>query len=323
MFMAATRSQNENEKIHNRAMQQDLQYGIVEFNWPNPVQGKSPVHAMNGVKALASRWPVGSRKPELAGGTPALPGIVIPRRTVETAVSYFLIGMCLAALTPVSSLQAQSTNSLSAALGQSVIAAVRVEQGPRIDGILDDACWQTAPPLTNFTQVLPVEGAQPSERTEVRFVYDRDYLYIAVRCFDDAPGRIIAKQMQRDSGFDSDDFVTVAFDTFDRQHDGYFFAVNPVGARTVGLIQNFSDRKFEWDGIWDARARVDEQGWAVELAIPFKSLSFDPARDTWGCNVERVIRRKQETVRWSVLSLAKPATTLSDFAELRGLTGMR
>ncbi|MGD0744120.1 MAG: DUF5916 domain-containing protein, partial [Verrucomicrobiota bacterium] len=206
---------------------------------------------------------------------------------------------------------------------RAVIAAIRVEQGPRLDGIIDDPCWRSAPPLTNFTQVLPVEGATPSERTEVRFVYDRDDLYIAVRCFDDAPGRIIAKQMQRDNAFDSDDFVTVAFDTFDRQHDGYFFAVNPVGARTDGLIQNFSDRKYEWDGIWDARARVDELGWTVEFVIPLKSLSFDPAHDTWGCNVERIIRRKQETVRWSVLSRAKPATTLSDFGELRGLVGLR
>jgi hypothetical protein len=153
--------------------------------------------------------------------------------------------------------------------------------------------------LTNFTQVLPVEGAPPTERTDVRFVYTRDQLYIGIRCFDQLPARILATQMRRDHGLETDDVVTIAFDTFNRQHDGYFFAVNPNGSRSDGLIQNFSETKYEWDALWQARARIDDLGWTIELAIPFKSLSFDPLHDTWGCNVERVIRRKQEIVRWN------------------------
>ena len=194
---------------------------------------------------------------------------------------------------------------------------------PTIDGKLDDLCWQDAPALTNFTQVLPIEGAPPTERTEVRFLYDRDYLYIAVRCFDSEPARIITKQMQHDSSFDSDDFVKIAFDTFFRQRDGYFFTVNPAGARTEGLIENFSEENGLWDTVWQARARIDEQGWTAEIAIPFKSLSFDPQRNVWGCNIERVIRRKQETVRWTALSRAKDMASLADFGELRGLQGIK
>src|SRR5229473_7641550 len=86
-------------------------------------------------------------------------------------------------------------------------SALRVDQGPRIDGLLDDECWQRAVPITNFTQVLPVEGAAASERTEVRFAYTRDVLFIAIRCFDREPGKILAKTMQRDNTFDSDDYV--------------------------------------------------------------------------------------------------------------------
>jgi hypothetical protein len=199
----------------------------------------------------------------------------------------------------------------------------RTDKPPVIDGRLDDACWQNAPVLTNFTQVLPVEGASPTEQTEVRFVYNADYLFIAVRCFDTEPNKIIAKQMQRDSDLESDDMVTIAFDTFSRQREGYYFAVNPAGARTEGLIENFTEQNALWDTVWEAHARVDSQGWTAEIAIPFKSLSFDPKRDTWGCNIERVIRRKQEIVRWTALSRAKSATSLADFGELRGLTGMR
>ena len=194
-----------------------------------------------------------------------------------------------------------------------------VMQPPVIDGQLDDPCWRAALPLTSFTQVLPVEGAPPTERTEVRFVYDHDNLYIAVRCFDHEPGKIIVRQMQRDSVAESDDQVKIAFDTFARQRDGYFFAVNPAGARTEGLIEDFAVENPLWDTIWQARGRVDAEGWTAEIAIPFKSLSFDPQRDTWGCNIERIIRRKQETVRWTAVSRAEPMTTLADFGELRGL----
>lgn len=198
-----------------------------------------------------------------------------------------------------------------------------VSAPPVIDGRLDDHAWQAASVLTDFTQVLPEEGAAPSERTEVRFAHDRDHLYIAVRAHDREPHRIIAKQMQRDNALDSDDRVKIAFDTFFRQRDGYFFAVNAAGARTDGLIENFSVENRLWDTIWRAETRIDESGWTAEIAIPFKSLSFDPRRDTWGFNVERIIRRRQETVRWTAVARAKPMTSLADFAELRGLHGLR
>lgn len=198
-----------------------------------------------------------------------------------------------------------------------------VAQPPVIDGRLDDACWQSAPLLTDFTQVLPVEGAPPSERTEVRFVYTHDRLYVGIRCFDSDPHGIIATRMQRDANFDSDDVVRLAFDTFARKRDGYSFAVNPAGARRDALFGKFSEENVNWDTLWQAKARVDADGWTAEIAIPFKSLSFDPLAEAWGCNIERIIRRKQETVRWRALSRAKSFTALEDFGQLRGLQELR
>ncbi len=199
------------------------------------------------------------------------------------------------------------------------VRALRVDQAPRIDGVLDDACWQTGKPVTNFTQVLPVEGAPPSERTEVRFAYTRDLLFIAIRCFDRAPGKILVKTMQRDNPFDSDDSVKIAFDTFARERDGYVFIVNPAGARTDSIFGKFSQENRDFDAIWDARARVDAQGWSAEIVLPFKSISFDPQHDLWRMNIERVIRHNQETVRWTAISAAKNVTALEDFGELRDL----
>src|SRR2546430_7857879 len=136
---------------------------------------------------------------------------------------------------------AAGQNAISGRIrGGMFVKALRIEQAPRIDGVLDEECWQRAEPLTNFTQVLPVEGAPASERTEVRIVYTRDVLFIAVRAFDREPGKILAKSMQRDNAFDSDDYVKIAFDTFARQRDGYVFMVNPAGARTDSIFGKFS-----------------------------------------------------------------------------------
>ncbi len=201
--------------------------------------------------------------------------------------------------------------------------ASRIEQPPLIDGRLDDTCWENAPVLAGLTQVLPIEGAQPSERTEVRIVYTDNQLFIGIRCFDSAPEEILAKQMFRDSNFSSDDFVSVAFDTFARERDGYLFAVNPAGARRDELYGKFGMPNRSWDTIWDTDASIDSQGWTVEIAIPFNSLSFDSDIEAWHWNIERIIRRKQETVRWTALSQAKRVSALEEMGELRGLNNLR
>ena len=209
------------------------------------------------------------------------------------------------------------------ALAVDPVRALRVDEVPRLDGVLDDACWQSAEPLTKFTQVLPIEGAPVSERTEVRFVYTRDVLFIGIRCFDRHPEKILVKTMQRDNPFDSDDLVKIAFDPFANGRDGYTFMVNAAGARTDSNFGKFSEEDRNYDAIWNARARVDSRGWTAEIAIPFKSISFDPKNGFWRMNIERVIRHAQETDRWSAISSAKQMTALEDFGELRELRELR
>ena len=193
---------------------------------------------------------------------------------------------------------------------------------PVIDGQIDDVSWAGAPVISQFTQVEPKQGSAPSEQTEVRMLQDRDYLFIAVRCFDREPGKIIAKQMQRDGDMSSDDTLAFAFDTFGRKRTGYLFRITPRGATQDALLEADSART-EWDTIWIGRSRIDAKGWTAEVAIPFKSLSFDRDLSVWGFNVERVIRRRQEIVRWAAPFQNKNVTSLSDMGELRDLSGMR
>lgn len=203
-----------------------------------------------------------------------------------------------------------------------IAEALRVTKPPVINGKLNEDCWKIAKTITNFTQVLPVAGNPPSELTEVYFLYDELNLYIGIRCYDSEPEKITAKQMQRDAFLRSDDYIKIALDTFGRQQHGYYFIVNPTGARVDGQIQDFYVERKNWDTIWQARTTINKSGWSVEVMIPFKSLSFDPTREYWGMNIERVIRRKQEVIRWTALTPAKEMTLLSDFGELRGLTNI-
>ncbi len=194
---------------------------------------------------------------------------------------------------------------------------------PVIDGRLDDACWARASVITGFRQIEPHPGAAPTEYTEVRVTYDADHLYVAFRCDDRAPGEIRARQMQHDSRDESDDLVRLVLDTFHRESDGYCFELSAAGGRTEGIVENKTEMREEWDAIWRGASRIGPAGWTAEMMIPCKSLAFDPAGTAWGFDVERVIRRKQEVVRWSGRSQVRPVTSLADLGELRGLTGLR
>jgi hypothetical protein len=198
------------------------------------------------------------------------------------------------------------------------VRAVRVAAPPAIDGRLDDAAWQGAALLEPLVQVEPVEGGEPSERTEVRVAFDDDALYLAVRCLDADPDAVVAKGMRRDGDLSGDDQVGVLLGPWHDHRNGYLFATNPNGARFDALVENNRALRVEWDGIWRARARRDAEGWSAELAIPWKTLSFEPGR-AWDFNVERVIARRGEVLRWTSALQNRQFRDLGRVGDLTGL----
>lgn len=189
-----------------------------------------------------------------------------------------------------------------------------------IDGRMDEEAWRDAPALGDFTQVDPEPGAAPTERTDVRVLHDDDFLYLFVRCHDSQPGRIAATEMRRDGPTDTDDFVSIVLDTYRTQRSGYLFTLGPAGLRGDALLEGDFIRD-AWDGIWDSASRVDSEGWAVEVAIPFKTLAFDPRRGSWSLNVERTLRRLNEVSRWSGAKRELEITDLGGSGVLEGFTG--
>jgi hypothetical protein len=207
--------------------------------------------------------------------------------------------------------------------GERTMDAVRLQGEDKIvlDGRLDEAVWMRAVPATNFIQRDPNAGERTTEPTEVRIVYDSDTLYMGVTCFDSEPDKLIANQMARDGNMGGDDGFQWVFDTFLDGRTGYFFEMNPRGAMGDALQgADFSSRNRQWDGIWNARALVSEIGWTLEIAIPFRTLNFDPKSDTWGINFQRDIRHKNnEQSVWRGWPRNQGLNRMSNTARLTGI----
>lgn len=195
----------------------------------------------------------------------------------------------------------------------------RTDAAPTIDGRLDDAVWDDAPRTDHFTQTIPSEGAKPSERTEFRFLYDDRYLYIGFHCYDREPDKIIARSRLRDELPDSDDRIAIVFDPFLDHRNGFMFVLNPNGSRRDLLVENSRNIRADWDGIWTAKAEINDRGWSGEMRIPFQTLSYDPEIDEWGMNILRVIRRHNEQVRWTNAVISRSFLDLGNIGRLTGI----
>jgi hypothetical protein len=178
------------------------------------------------------------------------------------------------------------------------LVAHRITEDPgiQLDGRLDDPAWARATPISDFTQQDPVEGAPPSERTEVRVVFDEGNLYIGATLFDDPKG-ILAYQKARDADLATDDRFMWMLDTFLDKRTGYVFEINAAGLKGDALLGAGRGGK-AWDGIWEVKTARLQDGWSAEIKIPFKTLNFDPTLDAWGINFQRTIRRRNEEILW-------------------------
>ncbi len=199
------------------------------------------------------------------------------------------------------------------------VVATRTVRPPDLDGRLDDEAWRSAQPISEFRMVQPNDGGDPTQRTEVRVVYDDGALYVGARLFDTDPAGIVSRVARRDNDGGSE-FFTVIIDSYHDHRTSFRFRVNPAGVRSDGLT--FNDDAFGddgWDPVWDAATRIDSLGWVAEIRIPLSQLRF-PSRveQHWGINFTRSIERTNEFVRW-----AWAPNTEQGFASLFGhLTGL-
>ena len=206
--------------------------------------------------------------------------------------------------------------------------AMRVENGPKLDGTLDDPSWQKATPISNFLQREPFEGQTPTEKTEVLVLYTKHEVYFGIACFDSQPQKIIATELRRDVSQELDDYFEIVIDSAHDRRNAYVFQVNPLGTQRDALIteeqrteQSQGDGDSGWDGVWTSEARITKEGWTATVGIPFSTLNFMQSRDViWGINFKRFIRRKNEEDMWSGWRRAYGAARISQAGELHGIS---
>ena len=259
----------------------------------------------------------------------------------------YLVLIFSASLVSASTTAAQ----LASVDGRRQATAARVPSDSiRVDGRLDEGVWALATPVGDFVQKEPIEGAPPTDRTEVRFVYDDNALYVGARMYSGAgPSGIQAPLGRRDSQYtpqrrsgaqgggndrrggpvvtsrQSDaqlaEYILISLDTYLDRRTAYSFGVTASGVRLdhyhLSDTEASIDQRF--DPVWEASVTIDQQGWTAEMWIPFTQLRFNEGREqTWGLNIHRWIPSQNEDDYWVVVPRTEDFWA-SRFGELRGI----
>lgn len=203
--------------------------------------------------------------------------------------------------------------------------AVRTPTPITVDGALDEAPWRDAPIAGGFLQNEPREGEPATQQTDVRVLYDDEYLYIGVQAHDSAPEQIIVSDLKKDFDPGASDAFEVVLDTFHDERNGYMFATNAMGAKwDAQMVNEGRDINSNWDGIWFVQTRVTTTGWSAEMAIPFRTLRFgDGDVQTWGINFLRRLRRQNEDSLWAPMPRIYRIQRVSMAGTLEGLRGVK
>ncbi len=240
------------------------------------------------------------------------------REFYRLALGWTALALCV--LGSSSQLWGQGTESNHP---EKTMTAVRVNpMPPKIDGVLSDEVWKYAPSYHNFTQKDPDEGELPTERTNVQVAYDDNALYIGIMCYDSEPDKIVSRMGRRDQELKSD-WVSISLDPHHDHQNGRFFVVGPSGWIRDGTLYDDTSRDDTWDGVWQAKTSVHDQGWSIEYKIPYHVLRFGASAEyIWGTNIERYITRKEEHDQWIVVPRGTGGW-VSRLGHLEGIKGIK
>jgi hypothetical protein len=197
----------------------------------------------------------------------------------------------------------------------------RFDAPPVVDGKLDDEVWKTASVFKDFVQYRPVDLVAPSHPTEVRIGYDSRFLYVGFRAFDE-PGKVRATVAKRDAVFD-DDWVGIWLDTFNDGRRAYELIFNPLGVQADAIFTEGVSEDFSVDIVMESKGVLTQDGYTVEVAIPFKSLRYEAGKGKqWGLHLLRTIKRlNNEQSTWMPISKDN-SSLLGQEGHVTGLEGI-
>lgn len=238
-----------------------------------------------------------------------------PNQT-EMKVSFFALFLSLFF---VLSIQGQNDSILK--VPKRIYKAKRLKKVPIIDGDVTDEAWNVVEWSSDFTEKDPDEGTPPTYQTMFKIMYDKKFLYVAIRAYDDEPDKIESRLSRRD-GF-AGDRVNVIIDSYHDKRTAFVFTTTAAGVKGEELAsQNGQNWDDSWNPVWYTDAKVDDKGWTAEMKIPFTQLRFGTAKEQiWGLNINRTLFRKQERSLWQRIP-NNQAGFISEAGELHGLVDL-
>ncbi|MDO7852840.1 DUF5916 domain-containing protein [Hymenobacter convexus] len=202
------------------------------------------------------------------------------------------------------------------------LQAVRTSTPPKLDGLLDEAVWQSAPIATKFTEQEPTPGRPEKYPTEVRVLYDDNAIYVGAIMHDMSQDSILRELSNRDN-IGNSDWFGVFFDTYNDHLNGYEFIVTSGGVQ-VDLRQSPANGEDgSWNAVWDSRTALHGNDWVAELRIPYSAIRFSKATEqVWGLNFGRQRRASRQKFFWNEV---KPQVSgfVNQWGELTGLRDLK
>ena len=201
--------------------------------------------------------------------------------------------------------------------------AVRTDNSPKIDGILNDRVWTEVKAASGFTEFKPVPGRIESHdrRTEVKIVYDNSAIYIGARMYDE-PDSIVREVVTRDQ-LGNSDFLGIVFDTYLDRINAFGFYVNSTGAQFDAKYSQSGREDVSWDAVWDSQVKIDSLGWTAELKIPYSAIRFGSSDvQEWGLNMTRRRQKINQQTSWNFID-PKVDGFINQEGELNGIKGIK
>lgn len=195
--------------------------------------------------------------------------------------------------------------------------AIRITTPPQIDGVLEPEIWDNAMPVREFIQYAPWYESLPSHASDVRIIYDDRAIYIGAILYDSSPDSILRQLGPRDASLNADAFG-IRLDTYNNQLDAYTFEVSASGVQ-----RDYRAQDQTYDGVWQSAVKIHEEGWTVEMRIPYSALRFPAVEcQNWGFQVYRSIRRTRELNHWS-LEEREASNNMINWGVLRGICNIQ
>jgi hypothetical protein len=244
---------------------------------------------------------------------------MIFRPIISFLFFFTLIGSSFAQLSEHYNLSTDSTVNRLAG-NQRIYFTTLIDKRPRIDGKLNDQCWEKGSWTGQFVQQVPAQGKSPSQETEVKILYDSNNLYVGFKCYDIGPGKIRPILSRRDNSVG--DIVGIALDSYHDNQTAYEFNVAASGQKVDLVHLGAYNIDYNWDAVWDGKAQVSDSIWTVEMQIPFSQIRFAPGKEQlWGMHIWRWIDRLNEESQWKLIPIDAPAMVYL-FGELKGIEGV-